>query len=188
MDIAVDAHRHQRMPVLYLDLGDVADVDVGDTHPGVLLNDNHIGQLRLDRVRTVAVTFGSRQAQRVEAAPLTSRDRGHTHGDESHDQHTPHGVPPGGAAEGTIRPWSPWLGSVDVASGGRSPIAASAASGSPGSFSAAGTSGGVCGGRCGLSRSSLKVISFGRADAPTNGLIPSGGKLYCRFLMIGARY
>ena len=54
MDVAVDPHGHQGMPVLHLDLGDVADVDVGDPDPGVLLDDDHVGQLRLDGVRTVA--------------------------------------------------------------------------------------------------------------------------------------
>src|ERR1700682_3344407 len=132
------------MAVLYLDIGDVADVDVGNANAGIPLNDNHIGQLRLDGVRTVAVALRSRQAQRVETLPLTPRDRRQARHDERPCHHAPHGVPPG-----TIRPWSPWLGSVGVASGGRSPIAASAASGSAGLFSAAGTSGGACGGQPG---------------------------------------
>ena len=75
MDIAVDAHGDKGVPVLHLDLGDVADVDVGDAHPGVLLDGHHIGQLRLDGVRTVAAAFGSRQGQRIEPAPFASRDR-----------------------------------------------------------------------------------------------------------------
>ncbi len=53
----------QGVPVLHLDLGDVADVDVSDAHAGVLLDHHHIGQLRLDGIRAVAIAFGSRQAQ-----------------------------------------------------------------------------------------------------------------------------
>src|SRR6476469_4070538 len=63
VDVAVDAHGDQRVPVLHFDLGDVADVDVGDPHPGVLLNDDDVGQLRLDGVRTVTAAFGSGQRQ-----------------------------------------------------------------------------------------------------------------------------
>ncbi len=154
MNIAVDAHGHQGMPILYLDLGDVAYVDVGDTHAGVLLNDNHIGQPRLDGVRAVAGTSSSRQAERIQATPLTARDRGQARGDQRRGEHALHGVPPGsgGKAGGgadsakgaTIRPWSPRPGSVVVDAGGISPAnAASAGSGPVGLFTGAGTSGGV---------------------------------------------
>ena len=63
MDITVDSHGDQGMPVLYLDLGDVADVDVGHTYPGVRLNDDDIGQLCLNGVRALSVALGSRQAE-----------------------------------------------------------------------------------------------------------------------------
>src|SRR5690606_25959303 len=42
--------------------------------------------------------------------------------------------------------------------------------------------------KAGRIQSSLKVNSLGRAEAPTNRFSPSGAKLYCRFLTIGARY
>ena len=81
--------------------------------------------------------FGSRQAQRVEAPPLTPRDRGQARDDERRGQHAPHGVPPGG----TIRPASPWLGSVGVAAAVAPPgSGASAGSGPAGRPAAAGTS------------------------------------------------
>ncbi len=57
VNIAVDPHGHQGMPVLDLDLGDVADVDVGNPHPGIRLNDDHIGQLSLNRVRALALPW-----------------------------------------------------------------------------------------------------------------------------------
>ena len=50
MDVAVNTHGDQRMPVLYLDIGDVADVDVCDAHPRIPLDHNDIRQLGLDDV------------------------------------------------------------------------------------------------------------------------------------------
>src|ERR1700744_5186536 len=128
MDIAVDTHGHQGMPVLHFDLGDVADVDIGDAYPGVRLNDDDIGQLCLNGVRALTVAFGSRQAERVEALPATPRHRAQQRNDKHPSQYPPQGVPPGGAgaAAGTIKPGSPWRGSADrvvVATGGALPVA-----------------------------------------------------------------
>ena len=155
MDVAVDAHGHQGMPVLHLDLGDVADVDVGDPDPGVLLDDHHVGQLRLDGVRIVAAARCAGQAQRVQAPPLTPRYRGQARDDERRGKHAPHGVPPGAAAAGgTIRPVSPWPGSVGTPgawSYGSEPSAARPRTGSAG---AGGPARAAAAGR-GRSRSSL---------------------------------
>jgi hypothetical protein len=63
VDVAVDTHGHQGMPVLYLDLGDVPDVDIRYAYPGVGLNDNDIGQLRRNGVRALAGTFRSGQLE-----------------------------------------------------------------------------------------------------------------------------
>ena len=95
--VAVDAHGHQRMPVLHLDLGDVADVDVGDPHPGVLLDDNHIGHLRLNGVRAVATAFGSGQAAASSGrATHMPGSRPGTRQTSDRGQHAPHGVPRAG--------------------------------------------------------------------------------------------
>ena len=48
VDVAIEAHRHQRMPALAFDLRHIADRHVGDPHPRVLLEIIDIGHLRLD--------------------------------------------------------------------------------------------------------------------------------------------
>ena len=63
-------HGHQRMPALALDLRHVADRDVGDPHPRVLLQIVDVGHLRLDREGARAAALSARQRQRVQPAPV----------------------------------------------------------------------------------------------------------------------
>src|SRR5947209_3318954 len=148
------------MPVLDFDLGDVADVDVGDPDAGVGLDDDDVGQLSLNCVRTVALALGSRQGQRVEAPPSpTTGQRAQARNSKRRRHYPPHGVSPGGmgAAAGTIRPGSPPRGSVErtaTGPGGTAPPG-SACGDTGGGASAGGAPGPPGGGMCGLSLSSL---------------------------------
>ena len=69
LDVAVELHRHQRMPALALDLGDVADVDVTDADARVRLDVVDVGHLRLDRERARPRALGAGQRQRVQPSP-----------------------------------------------------------------------------------------------------------------------
>ena len=150
MDVAVDAHGHQSMPVLHLDVGDVADVDVGDPHPGVLLNHNDVGQLRLNGVRPGPAACGSGQPQRVEAPPFTpgiATGTPRRAPPPARDSRRPPGARRGARAP-SARKVPGRVGGSLVTGGGES--AGSSACGENGAEAASGG-----GGRSGLSQSSL---------------------------------
>ena len=77
VDVAVEPHRHQRVPALALDLGDVADRHVTDADPGILLDVGDVGQLGLDLVGAGAAPLGPGKRQRVHASPAAAGCDGH---------------------------------------------------------------------------------------------------------------
>ncbi len=85
LDITVELHRDQRMPVLAFDLLDGADVDVADADAGIRLDVVHVGHLGLDRERAGPRALDTRQRNRVQTSPVGAA--GHHGGQHSHTGH-----------------------------------------------------------------------------------------------------
>ena len=86
-DIAVQAHRHERVPALALDLRQCADVDVADADSRVGLDVVDVGQLGLDHERAVATALGAGHRQGVQPAPVAATGYPDEHRDRDHAAH-----------------------------------------------------------------------------------------------------
>ena len=126
LDVAVELHRHQRVPALALDLGDVADGDVADPDARVRLDVVHVGHLRLDRERARARCPGCPAAE-ASSGPASSQHAGQCR-DGQREQDARGGAPPacphhGPPPGGTIMPGSPSAGLVASAAASARPAA-----------------------------------------------------------------